>query len=207
MRIGTVGQPSPGTEVMVAEDGELLMRGSGVFTGYWHNDQATGEVITDDGWFRTGDIGEIDDDGFVRITGRKKELIVTAAGKNVAPAVLEERLKSHRLVSQAMVVGDNRPFVAAMITLEPDELRAFAAEHGLSGGPSELRTNAQVLAELDKAVDHANSAVSKAESIRKITVLDRDFTEEHNEMTPTMKLRRRNIIENFGDEIEALYAS
>ncbi|MBA2318650.1 MAG: long-chain fatty acid--CoA ligase [Euzebyales bacterium] len=205
MRIGTVGQPSPGTEVMVAEDGELLMRGSGVFTGYWHNDQATGEVITDDGWFRTGDIGAIDDDGFVRITGRKKELIVTAAGKNVAPAVLEERLKSHRLVSQAMVVGDNRPFVAAVITLEPDELTAFAAEHGLSGGPAELRTDAQVLAELGKAVDHANAAVSKAESIRKITVLDRDFTEEHNEMTPTMKLRRRNIIENHSDEIEALY--
>jgi long-chain acyl-CoA synthetase len=204
-RIGTVGQPSPGTEVMVAEDGELLVRGSGVFTGYWHNDQATAEVISDDGWFHTGDIGEIDDGGFVRITGRKKELIVTAAGKNVAPAVLEERLKSNRLVSQAMVVGDNRPFIAAVITLEPDELAAFAAEHGLSGGPAELRTDAQVLAELGKAVDHANSAVSKAESIRKITVLDRDFTEEQGEMTPTMKLRRRNITESFSDEIEALY--
>jgi long-chain acyl-CoA synthetase len=206
MRIGTVGQPLPGVEIKIADDGEILIKGANVFAGYWHNEEASSEVLTGDGWFHSGDIGEIDDDGFLKITGRKKELIVTAGGKNVAPAVLEERLKANRLVSQAMVVGDNRPFIGALVTLEPDELAAFAKDHDLSGSPAELSKTGEVQAEIARAVDYANAAVSKAESIRKVVVLERDFTEEANELTPTMKLRRRNITENFGDEIEGLYA-
>jgi long-chain acyl-CoA synthetase len=205
MRIGTVGQPLPGVEIRIAADGEILIRGANVFVGYWHNDDASKEVLNDDGWFHSGDLGEIDDDGFVTITGRKKEIIVTAGGKNVAPAVLEERLKANRLVSQAMVVGDNRPFIGALVTLEPDELAAFAGEHGLPGTPAELSKTDAVLAEIDRAVEHANAAVSKAESIRKVVVLERDFTEEDDELTPTMKLRRRNIADNFRDQIESLY--
>ncbi len=205
LRIGTVGRPNAGTELKVAEDGELLIRGPGVFSGYWNNPEASAEVLTGDGWLRTGDIGEIDDDGYITITGRKKEIIVTAGGKNVAPAVLEERLKSHRLVSQAMVVGDNRAFVAALVTLEPDELAGFAKEHELAGSPAELAEHQTVRAEVDKAVDHANQAVSRAESIRRVRVLPRDFTIEDGEMTPTLKLKRSAISEHFADEIEGLY--
>jgi long-chain acyl-CoA synthetase len=205
MKIGTVGQPLPGVEIKVAGDGELLIRGGNVFSGYYRNRKASAEVLDEDGWFHSGDIGAIDDQGFVRITGRKKELIVTAGGKNVAPAVLEERLKANRLVSQAMVVGDNRPFIAALITLEPDELQAFAAEHNLSGGVPDLADSDEVRAEVQRAVDHANAAVSKAESIRKFDILERDFTIEDEELTPSLKVRRRNVAENFADRIEQLY--
>jgi long-chain acyl-CoA synthetase len=206
MRIGTVGQPVPGVEIRIADDGEILIRGGNVLRGYYNNAEATAEAIDDDGWFHSGDIGEIDDQGFVKITGRKKEIIVTAGGKNVAPAVLEERLKANRLVSQAMVVGDNRPFIGALVTLEPDELQAFAKEHELSGSIAELSKHTKVQEEIARAVDHANAAVSKAESIRKVVVLERDFTEDDNELTPTLKLRRRNVQENFEAEIEGLYA-
>lgn len=206
LRIGTAGTPLPGVEVRIADDEEILVRGRNTFAGYFHNDAATRETFTADGWLRTGDLGALDDDGFLRITGRKKELIVTAAGKNIAPALLEERLKEHRLVSQAMVVGDNRPFVGCLITLEPDELAAFAAEHGLSGSTLELIESEPVQAEVAAAVEHANRAVSKAESIRRWKVLGRDFTQEHNELTPTLKIRRRAVSEHFTDEIESLYA-
>jgi len=206
MRIGTVGRPLPGIEIRIAEDGEVLLKGGNVFKGYYHNDQATAEVLEADGWFHTGDVGEIDDGGFLRITGRKKELIVTAGGKNVAPAVLEERLKQHRLVSQAMAVGDNRPFIGCLVTLDADELAAFAKEHDLKGSTAELVRSDAVQAEVAKAVEQANAAVSKAESIRKWEILERDFTLEDNEITPTLKLRRRNVIENFGDAIERIYA-
>ena len=206
MRIGTVGRPLPGIEIRIAEDGEVLLKGGNVFKGYYHNDQATAEVLEADGWFHTGDVGEIDDGGFLRITGRKKELIVTAGGKNVAPAVLEERLKQHRLVSQAMVVGDNRPFIGCLVTIDADELAAFAKEHDLTGSTAELVRSDAVQAEVAKAVEQANAAVSKAESVRKWEILERDFTLEDNEITPTLKLRRRNVIENFGDAIERIYA-
>lgn len=205
-RIGTVGQPLPGVELKVAEDGELLIRGGNVFTGYYKNKAASAEALDPDGWFYSGDIGEIDDDGFVRITGRKKEIIVTAGGKNVAPAVLEERVKAHRLVSQAMVVGDNEPFIACLITLEPEELAAFAKEHNLSGTtPTELAQDPTIQAELQKSIDHANAAVSKAEAIRKFTVLSRDFTMEDDELTPSLKVRRKQVSEHFADDIAALY--
>jgi long-chain acyl-CoA synthetase len=206
LRIGTVGPPLPGVEVRIADDGEILLRGRNVFVGYYHNEAASRETLSDDGWLHTGDVGELDDDGFLRITGRKKELIVTAAGKNVAPAVLEERLKEHRLVSQAMVVGDRRPFVGCLITVELDELAAFATERGLSGSVAELCASDPVQAEIAKAVEHANAAVSRAESIRQWRVLGRDFTLEHGEITPTLKVRRDIISEHFAAEIESLYA-
>jgi long-chain acyl-CoA synthetase len=207
VRIGTVGTPMQGLDVKIADDGEILLRGPNVFVGYYHNEAGTQEVLGDDGWFRTGDIGELDDDGFLRITGRKKELIVTASGKNVAPAILEERLKEHRLVSQAMVVGDARPFVSCLVTLDADELAAFAAERGLSAGTAQLAESDAVQAEIAKAVQHANAAVSKAESIRRWRVLGRDFTLEHGEITPTLKIRRDVIGEHFADEITLLYAA
>jgi long-chain acyl-CoA synthetase len=205
-KIGTVGQPWPGTEFRVADDdGELLIRGPGVFQGYWQNADATAEVLSDDGWFHTGDLGAIDDDGFVSITGRKKEIIVTAGGKNVAPAVLEERLKANRLISQAMVVGDKRPFVGALITLDADELRTFADERGLDGDPQDLVHAPEVREEVDRAVEAANAAVSRAESIRKTAILDRDFSIEDGELTPTLKVRRMVVADHFGDAIEELY--
>lgn len=203
-KIGTVGRPQAGVEIKIDEDGEVLLRSPGVFSGYWRNEAATRESFTADGWYRTGDIGELDEDGYLKITGRKKELIVTAGGKNVAPAVLEERLKSHRLVSQVMVVGDNRPFIGALITLDPDELKAFAEEQNLDTG-ERLADHPKVREELQKAVDHANAAVSKAESIRKFRVLERDFSEENGELTPTMKLKRPKVTEHFSDDIEQLY--
>jgi long-chain acyl-CoA synthetase len=204
-KIGTVGQPWPGTEFRVADDGELLIKGPGVFRGYWNNDEATAEVF-DGEWFRTGDIGDIDDDGFVRITGRMKEIIVTAGGKNVAPAVLEERLKANRLISQVMVVGDQRPFVGALITLDPDELQTFAREHAIVGGPEDLIRSDAVHAEVDRAVADANTAVSRAESIRKTAILSRDFTIEHGELTPTLKVRRMVVAKNFETAIDELYS-
>ncbi len=204
-RIGTCGRPLPGVEARVGDAGELLLRGGNVFAGYWENEPATREILTDDGWIDTGDLAEIDADGYVRITGRKKEIIVTSTGKNVAPAVLEERLKAHRLVSQAMVVGDDKPYVAALITLDPDELAAFADEKGLSGDAAALADADAVQAEMRAAVAETNATVSRAESIRKFKVLERDFTLEHDEMTPSLKLRRRNVAANFASEIEALF--
>jgi long-chain acyl-CoA synthetase len=206
-RIGTVGRPIPGVTIAIGDDGEVLVRGPNVFGGYHDDQQATREAFTGDGWLRTGDLGELDEDGFLRITGRSKELIVTAAGKNVSPAPLERRLGSERLVAQAVVVGNDRAFVGALIALDDDELGAFANEHGLGGAsPGELREHATVRAELQRGVDRANEGVSRAESIRAFVVLDRALTEEHGELTPTMKPRREVIVDHFSDEIERLYS-
>jgi len=204
-KIGTVGQPLPGTEFRVAEDGELSIRGPGVFAGYYNNEEATADVLKD-GWCATGDLGTIDDDGFVTITGRKKEMIVTAGGKNVAPATLEERLKANRLISQVMVVGDKRPFVGALVTIDEEELSAFAKEHGLQGQVSDLVRSDAVRAEVDRAVEDANGVVSRAESIRKTAILEREFSIDGGELTPTLKVRRMVVTEHFGDAIEELYA-
>lgn len=203
-RIGTVGQAQPGVEIKIDEDGEVLLRSPGVFTGYWRNDDATREAFTDDGWYRTGDLGELTDEGYLKITGRKKELIVTAGGKNVAPSVLEERLKAHRLVSQAMVVGDNRAYVAALVTLDADELTAYARENSLDA-EGRLADHPRIREELQSALDHANAAVSKAESIRSFRVLQREFTEQDGELTPSLKIKRPKVAEHFADEIEQLY--
>ena len=205
LKMGTVGRPLPGTSVRVADDGELLFQGGQVFAGYWNNEQATGEVLERDGWFHTGDIGEIDDEGFVRITGRKKEILVTAGGKNVAPAVLEDRVRAHPLVSQCMVVGDGRPFIAALVTLDPEAAAAWAITHGKSTDPVVLADDPDVHAEIDEAVEEANKAVSRAESIRKFAVLPVDWTEEGGQLTPSLKLKRNVVMREFKDDIAALY--
>ena len=206
IKIGTVGAPLPGVSVRIADDGEVLVKGINVFAGYHNNEQATTESVQD-GWFHTGDIGELDDDGFLKITGRKKELLVTAGGKNVAPAVLEDRLRAHPLVSQCIVVGDQKPFIAALITLDAEMLPQWAKNNGLEGlSMEDAPGNETIRAEIQRAVDSANKAVSKAESIRKFTILPGDFTEENGYLTPSLKLKRNIVMKDFGAEVEALYS-
>jgi long-chain acyl-CoA synthetase len=205
LKIGTVGRPLPGNTVRVAEDGELLFIGGQVFTGYWHNDEATAEVVEDGGWFHTGDVGEIDDEGFVRITGRKKEIIVTAGGKNVAPAGLEDRIRAHPLVDQCLVVGDGRPFIAALVTLDREAIPAWAERHGKKADIRRLVDDADLLAEIEQAVDDANKSVSKAESIRKFRVLAQEWTEEGGQLTPSLKLKRNVVMREAREEVAALY--
>jgi len=206
-KIGTVGRPLPGTTVRVADDGELLFRGGQVFAGYWANEEATAETLERDGWFHTGDVGEVDDEGFVRITGRKKEILVTAGGKNVAPAVLEDRLRAHALVDQCIVVGDGQPFIGALVTIDPESLPAWAEAHGKSGHVEDLVDDADLRAEIEAAVEEANKAVSKAESIRKFTILPDSWTEEGGQLTPSLKLKRNVVMREFRDEVAALYGS
>ncbi len=205
-RIGSVGRPLPGASVKIADDGEVLIKGPHVFKGYWRNEQATAEAIEPDGWFHTGDIGTLDDDGFLFITGRKKEIIVTAAGKNVAPAVLEDRLRSTPIVSQCMVVGDAQPFIAAIVTIDPDEWVRFAASHEIAGSVADNREHPVLLAEVQEAVDIANKAVSKAESIRTFRILPEDFSIEGGEMTPTLKVKRNVVADKYADVISSIYA-
>jgi long-chain acyl-CoA synthetase len=207
-KIGTVGQPLPGVSARIAEDGEILLAGLNRFVGYWRNDAATAEALTHDGWLRTGDIGDLDDEGYLRVTGRKKELIVTAGGKNVAPAVLEDRIRAHPLVSQCLVVGDGRPYVACLITLDPEAVRTWLARRNRPADTSlsHLADDPDLIAELQAAVDDANHAVSRAESIRRFGVLDTDFTEQAGYLTPSLKLRRNVVTKDFADQIEALYS-
>ncbi|HEX2073301.1 MAG TPA: long-chain fatty acid--CoA ligase [Geodermatophilus sp.] len=207
-RIGTVGRPLPGVAAAVADDGEILIRGGIVMRGYWKNEQATAEAIDADGWLHTGDIGEIDGDGFLKITGRKKEILVTAGGKNVAPAVLEDRLRAHRLVSQCIVVGDQRPFIGALITLDAEALPAWLESKGKPADTriEQLRDDPVLLAELDAAVAEANKAVSQAEAIKKYRVLTTDFTEANGTLTPSLKLKRAVVMKEFDQEVEALYS-
>ena len=206
VKIGTVGPPLPGVSIQIADDGEILVKGSSVFSAYRNNETATNDAIVA-GWFHTGDIGELDNDGFLRITGRKKELLITAGGKNVAPAVLEDRLRAHPLVSQCIVVGDQKPFIGALLTLDAEMLPPWARNNGLQGlSMDAARTNEIVHAEIQKAVDEANKAVSKAESIRKFTVLSGDFTEDNGYLTPSLKLKRNAVMKDYAPEVEALYA-
>jgi long-chain acyl-CoA synthetase len=206
-KIGTVGRPLPGTAARIAEDGEIMLKGPQIFLGYWNNEEASKEVLGADGWFHSGDIGTIDEDGFVRITGRKKELIVTAGGKNVAPAVLEDRLRANAIVGQCLVVGDAQPFIACLVTLDQESLPVWLANHGKSAEMSleDAVRDADVLAEVQSAVDDANKAVSKAESIRKFTILATDWTEEGGQLTPSMKLKRNVVVAEFSSEVDALY--
>jgi len=205
---GTVGQALMGTSIRIAPDGEILAKGPQIFQGYWRNEQATSESFDPEGWFKSGDIGDLDDDGYLRITGRKKELIVTAAGKNVAPAPLEDRIRAHPLISQAVVVGDARPFVAALITIDEEAFVTWATQGALGGiDASEGTHHPALLAEVQAAIDDANKSVSRAESIRKFAVLPHDLTVVDGELTPTLKVRRTVVEKAYGSVIDDLYGS
>lgn len=207
LKIGSVGRPLPGTSARIEVDGEILLKGPHVFAGYWNNDAATAEAMTSDGWFRTGDIGELDGDGYLRITGRKKELIVTAGGKNVAPAVLEDRLRANPIISQCVVVGDNKPYIGALITLDQDALPQILAANNIKSAPmSELIQNADVRTLVQAAVNAANEAVSNSEAIKKFVILPEDLTIDNGYLTPKMSIRRHLIVQDFASDIEGLYA-
>lgn len=205
-RIGTVGRPLGGNSVRIAEDGEIELRGGVVFGGYWRNELATREVL-DDGWFRTGDLGDLDENGYLTITGRKKDLLITAGGKNVSPGPLEDRLRSHPLVSQAVVVGDGRPFIGALLTVEPQEFRKWKSAHGKPSDATvaDLRDDEELRGDLQDAVDDANTTVSHTESIKRFVVLDRDLTEADGELTATLKIKRPVVTERFAADIAGLY--
>jgi long-chain acyl-CoA synthetase len=206
-RVGSVGRPIPGTSVKIAEDGEVLLRGPIVMDGYWQNPAANDEVFDSERWFKSGDLGKLDDDGFLYIVGRKKEIIVTAGGKNVAPAVLEDRLRAHPLVSQCIVVGDNQPFIAALVTLDPDALKGWVANNKKDGAAiGDLVNDPDLIAVVQTAVDEANKAVSKAESIRKFTLLPTDFTIAGGHLTAKLSVKRHVVAKEFAKEIDALFA-
>jgi long-chain acyl-CoA synthetase len=205
-RIGTVGKPVPGASIRIADDGEVMIKGGLVFQGYHENPEATAEVLTDDGWFHTGDLGSLDGEGYLKITGRKKEMIVTAGGKNVAPAVLEDRARAHPLVSQIMVVGDDRPFISALVTIDPDAFPAWAEEHGKEGKQiADLVDDEDLRTEVQNAIESANQAVSKAESIRTFRILPEDF-EVGIELSQKMSVKRHVVAEKYADVIESIYA-
>jgi long-chain acyl-CoA synthetase len=205
-KIGTVGPALPGVGLKIAEDGEILVKGIDVFDGYWNNPTATGEVM-DGEWFRTGDIGALDDDGYLTVTGRKKEIIVTAGGKNVAPAGLEDPIRSNSLIGQVVVVGDQKPFIAALVTLDPEMLPVWLNNNGEAADMSlaEAAENPKVVAEVQKAVDAANARVSRAESIRKFVILPIEFTEASGHLTPKMSIKRGPILKDYSGVIEAMY--
>ncbi|KIQ16196.1 AMP-dependent synthetase/ligase [Rhodococcus sp. MEB064] len=206
-KIGTVGKPLPGNAVRIAQDGEILLKGGVVFDGYWKNDDATAEALTD-GWFHTGDLGAVDEDGFISITGRKKEIIVTAGGKNVSPAGLEDSLRASTLISQAMVVGDQKPYIGALITVDAEAFPGWKQRNGKdeSATVADLTSDPDLIAEIDAAVAEANKSVSHAEGIKKYRILPGDFTEEGGELTPTMKLKRNVVQKSYASDIEAIYS-
>ncbi|HYZ71348.1 MAG TPA: AMP-binding protein, partial [Thermoleophilaceae bacterium] len=201
-RLGSVGKPLPGVEVRIAEDGEILLRGGNIFRGYYKNEEATAEAL-EEAWLHTGDLGYLDADGFLFINGRKKDILITAGGKNITPANLENGLKQNRWISQAMVVGDRRPYLVALITLDPDEAPAFAEQHGLS--VEDLPSSEAMRAEVQRAVDAVNADVGRVEQIKKFVILPHDLSQETGELTPTMKVKRNVVNEMYEREIEALY--
>ena len=206
-RVGSVGKPIPGTTIKIAEDGEVLIKGPIVMQGYWQNDAANKEVFDSNGYFKSGDLGKIDEDGYLSIVGRKKELIVTAGGKNVAPAVLEDRLRSHPLISQCMVVGDNKPFIAALITIDPDAIKPWAVANKKEGASiADLAKDPTLQAVIQTAVDETNKAVSRAESIRKFIILPVDFTIAGGHLTAKLSVKRHVVSQQFAREIDELFA-
>ena len=205
-RVGSVGRPLPGTTVKIAEDGEVLIKGDIVMNGYWQNDAANSEVFTSDGFFKSGDLGTLDHAGFLSIVGRKKELIVTSGGKNVAPAVLEDRVRAHPLVSQCMVVGDNKPFIAALVTIDPDAIKNWITANKKDGATiATLTKDPDLNSVIQTAIDEANKAVSRAESIRKFTILPTDFTIPGGQLTAKLSVKRHVVAAEFAQEIEALF--
>jgi long-chain acyl-CoA synthetase len=206
-KIGTVGPVIPGVSVRLGDDGEIQVRGVNVFKEYWRNPEATAEAFDGD-WFKTGDLGSFDDEGFLTITGRKKEIIVTAGGKNVAPAALEDPIRANPIVGQVVVVGDQKPFIAALVTLDPEMLPAWLANNNLPADMSltDAAKNDAVRAEIQKAIDRANTSVSRAESIRKFTILPTEWTEASGHLTPKMSIKRNVILSDFAGDVEEIYA-
>jgi long-chain acyl-CoA synthetase len=205
-KVGTIGKPFPGCEVKIAEDGEILVKGPNVFQGYYKNEEATREAIVG-GWLHTGDIGEIDADGFIKITGRKKDIIITAGGKNITPANLENEIKQHRLVSQCVVVGDRKPYLVALVTLDPEDAVAYAKENGLPEDPAQLATNPEVQKAIEDHVATINEKFARVEQVKKVAILPRDLSQETGELTPTLKVKRAVVASKHEQEIEKLYAS
>ena len=205
-KVGSVGRPLPGTTIKIAEDGEVLIKGAIIMNGYWQNEAANNESFTSDGFFKSGDLGTIDHQGFLAIVGRKKELIVTSGGKNVAPAVLEDRVRAHPLVSQCMVVGDNKPFIAALVTIDPDAIKSWITANKKDGASiAALTKDPDLIAVIQTAIDEANKAVSRAESIRKFTILPSDFTIAGGQLTAKLSVKRHVVAQEFAEEIEALF--
>ncbi len=205
-KVGTIGKPFPGCEVKIAEDGEILVKGPNVFQGYYKNEEATRETIVD-GWLHTGDIGEVEADGFIKITGRKKDIIITAGGKNITPANLENEIKQHPLVSQCVVVGDRKPYLVALVTLDPEDAVAYAKEHGLPEDPEQLAANPDVLKAIEDHVATINEKFARVEQVKKVAILPRDLSQETGELTPTLKVKRAVVASKHEREIEKLYAS
>ncbi len=205
-RVGTIGKPFPGCEVRIADDGEILVKGPNVFQGYHKNPEATAETIVD-GWLHTGDLGEIDPDGYIKITGRKKDIIITAGGKNITPANLEAEIKQHPLVSQCVVVGDRRPYLVALVTLDPEEAATWAKEHDLPDDPVTLASNPEIKASIEAHVDQINEKFARVEQVKKISILPHDLTQESGELTPTLKVKRAVVAQKHEDAIEELYAA
>jgi long-chain acyl-CoA synthetase len=205
-RFGTVGKPLPGTEVRIADDGEILMHGPNVFLGYFKDPEATAETLADDGWLRTGDLGRLDEGGYVSITGRKKDLIITSSGKNITPANIENRLKESRWISEAVVYGDNRPYLVALIGLDPDEAPALAARFGIDADPATMAGDERVRAELQKVVDEVNSHFARIEQVKRFAVLEVELSQAGGELTPTLKVKRNVVNAHYADVINALYA-
>jgi long-chain acyl-CoA synthetase len=208
MKIGTVGRPIPGSAVRIADDGEILLRGGHIFLGYFRDEAATRAALDDDGWFRTGDLGQLDDDGYLTITGRKKEMIVTAAGKNVAPAPLEDQLRAHHLISQCMLVGDRRPFIAAIITIDEEALPGWKQQHGKPADATvaDLVDDPDLRAEIEAAITEVNRTVSRAESIKSFRIAPDDWTVENGQLTPSLKVKRAAVLARHGDDIERIYS-
>jgi long-chain acyl-CoA synthetase len=205
-RFGTVGRALPGTEVAIAADGEILMRGPNLFAGYFRNEEATRETMTEDGWLRSGDLGSVDEEGFLRITGRKKDLIITSSGKNISAANIEAALREIRWVSQAVVFGDNRPYLVALLTLNPDEAPALAERAGVECDIAAMAHDERVLAELGREVEQVNSGFARIEQIKRFAVAERDLSQEHGELTPTMKVKRVPVYDEYADVFQGLYS-
>jgi long-chain acyl-CoA synthetase len=205
-KVGTVGRPFPGCEIKIAEDGEILAKGPNIFQGYYKNEEATKETLVD-GWLHTGDIGELDEDGYLKITGRKKDIIITAGGKNITPANLEAEIKQHPLVSQCVVIGDRRPYLVALVTLDPEEAAKYASEHGLPADVEALAGNPEVKASIERHVESINSKFARVEQVKKIEILPRDLSQEGGELTPTLKVKRNVVADKYAHEIESLYTS
>jgi long-chain acyl-CoA synthetase len=201
-RFGSVGKALPGVEVKIGDDGEVLIKGPNIFHGYYKNEEATDEAL-EDAWLHTGDLGRLDEDGFLYITGRKKDIIITAGGKNITPANLENDIKQNRYVSQAVVIGDRRPYLVALVTLDPEEAPGFAEQHGLK--VEELPESEEMRAEIQKTIDETNAKVARVEQIKYFTILPQDLSQPTGELTPTMKVKRNVVEEKFAKKIDSMY--